>query len=236
MIRWRHPELGLVLAQQFIAAAEETGLIVPMGEWVLRTACAQNKAWQDAGLPPLAVSVNLSKRQLREDGLVEMIAKTLDETGLEARYLELELTETTVMGETQSVVERLRALKSLGILLSIDDFGTGYSKLADLKMLPLDQLKIDRSFVEHLPESNDAASITRAIVGMGHSLGLKVVAEGVETPAQAQFLASIWCGRAQGFHYSKPLPAAEFALWLASAQSMRTSTPADDAKGRNVAA
>ena len=224
LIRWRHPDEGLIPPAQFIAMAEETGMIIPIGEWVLRTACAQNKAWQDARFPPLTVSVNLSAIQLRQAGLVELVARILDETGLDARYLDLELTETMVMGKSQSVIDCLHALKALGVTLSIDDFGTGYSNLGYLRSFPLDQLKIDRSFVHDLPESSNAASIARAIVSMGHSLGLRVVAEGVETAAQAQFLASIWCEHAQGYFYSKPLPAAEFALWLVRGQSMGTKT------------
>jgi diguanylate cyclase (GGDEF)-like protein len=224
LIRWRHSELGLIPPAQFIAIAEETGLIIPIGEWVLRTACAQNKAWQNAGFPPLTVSVNLSALQLRQAGLADLVARILDETGLDARYLDLELTETMVMGKSQSVIDCLHALKALGVTLSIDDFGTGYSNLGYLKSFPLDQLKIDRSFVNDLPESSNAASIARAIVSMGHSLGLRVIAEGVETAAQAQFLAAIWCEYAQGYLYCKPLPAAEFALWLASGQSMATKT------------
>ena len=222
LVRWRHPELGLIPPAQFIAMAEETGLINPIGEWVLRNACVQNKAWQDSGLPPLTVSVNLSALQLRQAGLVDLVARILDETGLDARYLDLELTESMVMGKAQPVIDSLHALKALGVTLSIDDFGTGYSNLGYLESFPLDQLKIDRSFVSDLPESHNAASIVRAIVSMGHSLGLRVVAEGVETVAQAQFLSRIWCEHAQGYLYSKPLPAAEFALWLASGKGVRS--------------
>jgi diguanylate cyclase (GGDEF)-like protein len=218
LIRWRHPDLGLMPPIQFIPIAEETGLIIAIGEWVLRTACAQNKAWQQAGLPPLPVSVNLSALQLRQAGLVDLVAGILAETGLDACYLDLELTETMVMGRSKSAIDALHGLKALGVTLSLDDFGTGYSNLGYLKSFPLDHLKIDRSFVHDLPESSNAASIARAIVSMGHSLGLRVVAEGVETPAQARFLASIWCEHAQGYLYSKPLPAAEFARWLQDGQ------------------
>lgn len=222
LIRWRHPEEGLIAPAQFIGIAEETGLIIPIGEWVLRTACAQNKAWQDAGLPPLTVSVNLSALQLRHPGLVELVASALKETGLDPRYLDLELTETMVMGKSPFVIECLHALKALGITLSLDDFGTGYSNLGYLKSFPLDQLKVDRSFVKDLPGSTHAASIVRAIVSMGHSLGLQVIAEGVENAAQAQFLAAVRCEHAQGFLYSKPLPPAEFAQWLSIAKSARS--------------
>ena len=228
LIRWRHPELGLVPPAQFIPMAEETGLIVPIGEWVLRNACAQNKAWQDAGLRPLIVSVNLSALQLRHAGLVDLVARILNETGLDARYLDLELTETMVMGKAQPVIDCLHALKALGVTLSIDDFGTGYSNLGYLKSFPLDQLKIDGSFVKDLPDSSHAASIVRAIVSMAHSLGLRVVAEGVETAAQAQFLVSLWCEHAQGYLYSRPLPAADFARWLASGKSKGMKTADSD--------
>ena len=224
LIRWRHPEMGLIPPAQFIPMAEETGLIIPIGEWVLKTACAQNKAWQDAGLPPMTVSVNLSALHLRHAGLVDFVARALAETGLNPRYLDLELTETMVMGKAQPVIDCLHALKALGVTLSIDDFGTGYSNLGYLESFPLDQLKIDRSFVHDLPESGNAVSIVRAIVSMAHSLGLRVVAEGVETAAQAQFLVSIWCEHAQGFLYSRPLPAADFALWLASGESKKMKT------------
>jgi diguanylate cyclase (GGDEF)-like protein len=224
LLRWPHPELGLIPPARFIPIAEETGLIIPIGEWVLRSACAQNKVWQDAGLPPLTVSVNLSALQLRQSDLADLVARILAETGLDARYLDLELTESMVMGKSQSVIDCLHALKALGVSLSIDDFGTGYSNLGYLKSFPLDQLKIDRSFVNDLPESSNAASIARAIVSLGHSLGLRVIAEGVATAAQAQFLASIWCEHAQGYLYSKPLPAEEFVRWLSSGRSTGTKT------------
>lgn len=221
LVRWRHPDEGLIPPMKFIPVAEETGLIVPIGEWVLRTACAQNKAWQDAGLPPLTVSVNLSALQLHQPGLVDLVASILEETGLDARYLDLELTETMVMSRSQAVIECLHALKALGVTLSLDDFGTGYSNLGYLKSFPLDHLKVDRSFVKDLSESKNAASIVRAIVTMGHSLGLAAVAEGVETAAQAQFLAGIGCERCQGYLFSKPLPPGEFATWLAADYAAR---------------
>ncbi len=214
LLRWRHPDMGLIPPVQFIPMAEETGLIVAIGEWVLRTACLQARAWQDAGLPSLTVAVNLSALQLRQPGFVAVVSKILAETGLEPRYLDLELTESMVMGKTDFAVPTLKDLKALGVALTIDDFGTGYSNLGYLKSFPLDQIKIDRSFVADLPDSNDAASIARAIVSMGHSLGLRVIPEGVETFAQARFLARIGCEHAQGFLYAKPLPAEEFAAWV----------------------
>ncbi|MEO8135019.1 MAG: PAS domain S-box protein, partial [Betaproteobacteria bacterium] len=219
LIRWRHPELGQVSPVDFIPLAEETGLIVPIGEWVLRTACAQKKAWGDAGLPAMTVAVNLSALQLRQPGFVGLVARILDETGLDPRGLNLEITESMVMGRTDSMIGCLNELRALGITLSMDDFGTGYSNLGYLMHLPLDVLKIDRSFVRDLPTHQGAMSIARAIVSMGRSLGMRVVAEGVETMAQADFLESIWCEHAQGFMYCKPLPAAELAAWIEGHQS-----------------
>ena len=224
LLRWRHPDIGLIPPVQFIPMAEETGLIVAIGEWVLRTACLQSRAWQDAGLPPLTVAVNLSALQLRQAGFVGVVSKILEDTGLDPRFLDLELTESMVMSKTDIAVPMLRDLKALGIALTIDDFGTGYSNLGYLKSFPLDQIKIDRSFVQDLPNSNDAASIARAIVSMGHSLGLRVIPEGVETFAQARFLARIGCERAQGFLYGRPLPPAEFAAWVMARHANSTST------------
>ena len=214
LIRWNHPQMGMIPPVKFIPVAEEAGLIVPIGEWVLRTACAQNKAWQDAGLPALPVSVNLSAIQLKQAGFVAMVSNALEETGLDPRYLDLELTESMVMGKTDSVISRLEELKAIGIALSMDDFGTGYSNLGYLKSFPLDELKIDQSFVRDLPSNKDAGAIAGAIVSMGRSLGLRIVAEGVETAAQAAFLSGTDCEHAQGYLYSKPLPAAQFAEWL----------------------
>ena len=224
LLRWRHPDMGLIPPVQFIPMAEETGLIVAIGEWVLRTACLQLKAWQEAGLPLLTLAVNLSALQLRQADFVAVVSRILEETGLEPRYLDLEITESMVMGKTEFAVPTLKDLKKLGIALTIDDFGTGYSNLGYLKSFPLDQIKIDRSFVQDLPDSNDAASIARAIVSMGHSLGLRVIPEGVETFAQARFLARIGCEHAQGFLYCKPLPAEEFAAWVKVRAAVITST------------
>ena len=214
LIRWRHPQMGIIPPVKFIPVAEEAGLIVPLGEWVMKTACLQNKAWQDAGLPALPVSVNLSGIQLKQAGFVAMVARLLRESELEPRYLDLELTESMVMNKAESVISSLGELKALGVALSMDDFGTGYSNLGYLVSFPLDELKIDRSFVRDLPSNKDAAAIACAIVSMGRSLGLRIIAEGVETSAQAEFLSSIDCEHAQGYLYSKPLPAAEFEAWL----------------------
>ena len=210
LLRWNHPELGLVPPLDFIPLAEETGLIIPIGEWVLRTACTQARAWQDAGLPPLRLSVNLSARQFQKD-LVSLVALVLEDTGLEAKYLELELTESVVMQNPEKGITTLAALDRMGVRLSIDDFGTGYSSLSYLKRFPIDTLKVDRSFVRDIPDDTDDMLITTSIIGLAHSLGIQVVAEGVETSAQLSFLTAQQCDAMQGYYFSKPLPAAAFA-------------------------
>jgi diguanylate cyclase (GGDEF)-like protein/PAS domain S-box-containing protein len=214
LLRWRHPERGLVPPNEFIGLAEETGLIVPIGAWVLRTACMQNMAWQGAGLGELRIAVNLSARQFSQKNLTSMIASVLQETGLPPHCLDLELTESLVMTDVEHAIGVLNDLRMLGVQLSIDDFGTGYSSLSYLKRFPIDVLKIDQSFVRAIaPNSNDAA-ISDAIVSMAHSLGIKVIAEGVETEAECEFLSRNMCDEIQGFLFSKPLPAEEVeALW-----------------------
>jgi EAL domain-containing protein (putative c-di-GMP-specific phosphodiesterase class I) len=214
LVRWRHPVRGLVQPDQFIALAEETGLIVPIGEWVLRTACAQNKAWQQAGLPHLCVAVNLSARQFMRDSLLQDVARVLAETGLTSSLLELEITESMVMRNPAHAVALLDSLKAMGVHLSIDDFGTGYSSLSYLKRFPIDNLKIDRSFIQDLPSDGEDAAITRAIIAMAHSLRLTVIAEGVETEKQRKFLHQHGCNEMQGFLFSKPLSAEEFLALL----------------------
>src|SRR5882757_649772 len=207
LLRWRIPNRGTIMPQRFIALAEETGLIVPIGKWVLQTACAQNKAWQDEGLPPIVVSVNVSARQFRQESIVQTVAEVLRDTGLEARYLELELTESMVMHDAPQLVAMLDELKQLGVQIAVDDFGTGYSSLSYLKRFPVDRLKIDRSFVEHIASDADDATIVRTIIALGHNLGLKVVAEGVESDEQLRFLRSNLCDEAQGFLISRPVSA-----------------------------
>ncbi|SNT20885.1 PAS domain S-box-containing protein/diguanylate cyclase (GGDEF) domain-containing protein [Noviherbaspirillum humi] len=211
LIRWNHPEMGMVPPTRFIPMAEEIGLIVPIGDWVLNTACEQNRAWQDEGLPPISVSVNLSARQFNQDDLVESVAGTLDRVGLASRHLELELTESIVMNSAEVFVSKLQELESLGVRLSIDDFGTGYSSLSYLKRFPLHHLKIDQSFVRDIATDADDAAITSTVIELGHSLNLKVIAEGVETEEQVAFLRDHHCDEMQGYFFSKPLPAHEFA-------------------------
>jgi diguanylate cyclase (GGDEF)-like protein/PAS domain S-box-containing protein len=207
LLRWRIPQRGTIAPLRFITLAEETGLIVPIGKWVLQTACAQNKAWQDAGLPPIVVSVNVSPRQFRHESLVQTVAEALASTGLEPRHLELELTESMVMHDAPQLVAMLDELKELGVKIAVDDFGTGYSSLSYLKRFPVDRLKVDRSFVEHMTTEADDATIVRAIISLGHNLGLKVVAEGVETAQQARALRAYQCDEAQGFLFARAVSA-----------------------------
>lgn len=216
LIRWHHPDLGLVLPAQFIPLAEETGLILPIGEWVLRAAATQGKAWQQAGLPPLFMAANVSARQFRQTDFAGKVGQILQDTGFDPCWLELELTETTLMKHSEESVESLSKLKAMGIRIAIDDFGTGYSSLGYLKRLPVDILKIDRSFVSDVTVSLDDAAIVEAIIAMARSLGLHVVAEGVETAEQAKFLKAHKCEEMQGYYFSKPLPVDQLLLILAN--------------------
>ena len=207
LVRWQHPERGLVPPSQFIPLAEETGQINAIGEWVLQTACAQNRAWQEAGLPPIRVAVNLSARQFQQQNLVQSVDRVLAETGLEAQYLEVEITETIAMQDVKVTILVLEKLQAMGVYISIDDFGTGYSSLATLKQFPLNTLKIDQAFVKDLTTDAKDAALIRAIVALGHGLDLTVIAEGVETAEQQEFLRSVGCNAMQGYWFSKPLPA-----------------------------
>jgi len=214
LIRWQNPELGLIGPDQFIHVAEDIGLIIPIGEWVLREACRQVRAWQDSGLPPLMVAVNVSPVQFRQAGFVETVAGVLASTELEARFLELELTERTVMHDAEQTLGTLRTLNRMGVELALDDFGTGYSSLAYLKRFPVGKLKIDRSFVRDLEGNSDDRAIASTILSMGHSLRLKVLAEGVETAEQYAILRDMGCELVQGYHFSRPLPADQFVAFL----------------------
>ncbi|MBC7964132.1 MAG: EAL domain-containing protein, partial [Steroidobacteraceae bacterium] len=214
LVRWQHPEMGMVPPANFIPLAEETGLIETIGEWVLKTACAQNKAWQDAGLAPLTVAVNLSVRQFRQQNIAGLIGQLLLETGLDPRYLELEITESMVMQDVERVTAILKELKDMGISLAMDDFGTGYSSLGYLKRFPFDKLKIDQSFVRDITSDPDNAAIATAVIAMAHSLHLKVIAEGVETEGQLNYLRSHGCDEMQGYYFSRPVPALEFEQLL----------------------
>jgi diguanylate cyclase (GGDEF)-like protein/PAS domain S-box-containing protein len=211
LVRWQHPERGLVMPGQFIGLAEESGLIVPLGESVLRAACAQNKAWQDAGLPPISVAVNMSARQFAAQDVVKLAATILADTGLEPGYLELELTESAVMGDAEAFIRATNELKGLSISLSIDDFGTGFSSLAYLKRFSIDRLKIDQSFVRDITHDPNSAAIALAVISLAHSLKLSAIAEGVETEGQLAFLRRHDCDEMQGYYFSRPLPAEDFA-------------------------
>ena len=219
LVRWQHPELGLLEPAHFVPLAEETGLIMSIGEWVLRTACAQAQAWIADGLPPIAVAVNVSARQFSREDLAASIMHTLRETALDPRLLELELTESTVMHNAERATEVLQQLSALGVRVAIDDFGTGYSSLSYLKRFPIDSVKIDRSFVLDVPGDKDDAAITLAVIAMAHSLRLRVTAEGVETPEQYAFLEENRCDEMQGHYFSKPVDAATLARLLAGRYS-----------------
>src|SRR5687768_16629043 len=223
LVRWMHPEWGLVRPARFIPLAEETGLIVPIGEFVLREACRQARAWLDEGLDPGLVSVNLSARQFGYEGLVRQVSRVLEETQLDARHLEMELTESTVMHNVEVAIATLQGLKSLGISLSVDDFGTGYSSLAYLRNLPIDKLKIDRSFVRDIGAGTGANEgvLAQALISLGHNLHLQVVAEGVETDAQVRFLRKHQCDEGQGFFYGEPVEPARHAALLSRAATRK---------------
>jgi EAL domain-containing protein (putative c-di-GMP-specific phosphodiesterase class I) len=207
LVRWQHPQLGLIAPGEFIPLAEDTGLIVPLGEWVMRTACLQNKEWQALGFAPIQMAVNICARQFHDQDLAQTVIRILDETRLSPDHLELELTESSIMQNAEFASGVLSLLKGMGIKISIDDFGTGFSSLASLKRLPIDALKVDKSFVSDVTTDPDAAALVMAIITLAHNLRLKVIAEGVETEEQLRFLHLLRCDEIQGFLFSKPLPA-----------------------------
>ena len=214
LARWNHPRIGMIQPIEFIPLAEETGLIIPLGERILHQVCHQLAAWQRNGLPSIQVAINISARQFRQDNLTDLLRRKLAETGLEGNTLEFELTESMVMHDVENAIVMLRELKQLGVALALDDFGTGYSSLAYLKRFPIDALKIDRSFVRDIDTESDDAAIAHAVIAMAHSLGLRVIAEGVENAAQLNLLREYGCDDFQGFLFSRPVPAEEFALLL----------------------
>ncbi|HEY9729177.1 MAG TPA: bifunctional diguanylate cyclase/phosphodiesterase, partial [Chroococcales cyanobacterium] len=214
LLRWLHPERGLVSPTKFIPIAEETGLIIPIGEWVLQTACKQTKLWQNSGFASLQVSVNLSSRQFSQIDLRKQLVQILMETGLDPKYIEVELTESMLVQNTEVAIRRLNALKSLGVKIAIDDFGTGYSSLSYLQQFPFDILKIDRCFIQDITNNPHNAAITKAIIEMAKSLNLKLIAEGVETPEELSFICRQDCDAMQGYLFSRPLPTPEFSQLL----------------------
>lgn len=214
LVRWRHPTRGLISPSQFIPVAEETGLIIPLGEWILRTACAQAASWQAAGMPPIRVAVNLSARQFQDQQLPSLIECILQDTTLDPRCLELELTESLLADDVEAANRVLKMLKEIGVKLSLDDFGTGYSSMAQLKHFPLDILKIDRSFVSDIGSDHSGGTIVRTIIKLAHSLDLIALAEGVETPEQRAFLQAHGCDTMQGYLIGRPLPAKQFEEWI----------------------
>ena len=217
LLRWKHPHKGFISPTAFIPVAEETGLITSIGEWVINEACKQGALWANQGYLPVAISVNLSAKQLREERLNDIIARILHETGMNPKYLGMELTESAIIIEPERALARLQSIKSLGIKLSMDDFGTGYSSLSYLKKFPLDTLKIDQSFIHDLVTNNEDASLVKAIISMAHSLGMDVIAEGVENQDQMEFLRLNDCDIIQGYLFSRPLPASELAKFLPKA-------------------
>ncbi|WAR46363.1 EAL domain-containing protein [Methylomonas rapida] len=221
LVRWAHPELGLLQPAQFIPLAEDTGLIVPIGEWVIKTACSQVRAWQDAGLSSLRLAVNLSAAHFRDPGFVAIVKRILLETQLDPSFLQLEVTENLLIQDTERTMTTLKALKDIGIQLALDDFGTGYSCLGYLKHLPVNTLKIDRSFVNNVTTHPEDAALAKAIIAMAQSLRLRVSVEGVETEGQLAFFADQHCEEIQGYHFSRPLPEEECAKFLQQSRPPR---------------
>ena len=210
LARWNHPEKGLLLPQDFIPSAEETGFISVLDEWVLRTVSSQLSSWQNARLPRVCAAVNLSARQFQDPALADMVSRIINETGIPAHSLNLEISETTAMDNVERTAVRLRELTAIGVRISIDQFGTGYSSLNHIKRLPIERLKIDKSFIRHIPDDPDDRTIIRALTAFGHNMRLKVAAEGVETEDQLTFLRRTGCDEIQGYLFGKPAPAEEF--------------------------
>ncbi|MBW2186749.1 MAG: EAL domain-containing protein [Deltaproteobacteria bacterium] len=210
LLRWDNPELGRISPVRFIPLAEELGCIAPIGEWVLQQVCTQGKAWLDAGQQPITLAVNLSPLQFYQANIVETVQSILTKTGYPAQWLELEVTESALMHKEKETIERLHQLHDLGIRLALDDFGTGYSSLSYLKYFPLDQLKIDKSFVDDLPHGVNDCKMVTAIIQMGRGLGFNLLAEGVENEEQLLCLKELGCDQYQGYHFSQPVPAADF--------------------------
>jgi diguanylate cyclase (GGDEF)-like protein len=224
LIRWESPEVGMVSPAKFIPLAEETGLIMQIGEWALRQACKTNKSWQDQGYKPISMAVNLSPKQFRHQNIAELVKTVLSETKLAPEYLELEITETAVMDNVEAAIHRLNDIQQMGVKITIDDFGTGYTSISYLKQFPVSVLKIDQSFIKGVPDNQNDAAITTAVIALAHSLNMKVVAEGVETPEQLQYLADHDCDMVQGYYLSRPLPEPKILLQLTKVDSPSMET------------
>lgn len=215
LIRWQHPTKGLLLPMEFISVAEESGLIVRIGEWVLRTACQQTKLWQEMGIPLLRIAVNISARQFKQKDFVELVMQIVKEANLKPQFLELELTENmTFPDDDEKMINAIRRLKKLGVLIALDDFGTGYSSISHLRKIPIDRIKIDKMYIQHIHSKAEDAAIVRAIIVLGQSLNLDVMAEGVETLEQLALLSSQECKEIQGFYFSEPLSSEEVEKFL----------------------
>jgi diguanylate cyclase (GGDEF)-like protein/PAS domain S-box-containing protein len=224
LVRWEHPVLGMISPARFIPIAEESGLIVPIGEWIIRTACMQAQIWQSLNLPGISIAINLSARQFLQPNIVDFIRRSIETVGISPQLLEFELTESMAMGNPEKSISIMRQFRDLGVSLSVDDFGTGYSNLSHLKRFPLDKLKIDQSFVRDITQGSEALAIVHAIIAMAHSLHLTVVAEGVETEEQLSLLAQHGCDEIQGYYFSRPLPAAACTEFISSAPSLQSQS------------
>ena len=214
LIRWQHPARGLLLPGEFIPLAETSGLIVPIGEWVLKTACAQNKIWRDKGLPAVRMAVNVSGLQIQQENFIDIVANLLQENAIHPSFLEIELTENIILNNETTIVPQIHKLKSLGVSIALDDFGTGYSSISHLKKIPVDRIKIDKSFVQRIIEDESDATIVRAIITLAEGLNLQVLAEGVETLKQLQALLALECKEVQGFYFSEALTAIDVEVIL----------------------
>lgn len=221
LIRWDNPEVGLITPSEFIPLAEETGLILKIGEWALREACQTNQAWQTQGYEPITVAVNLSAKQFQHPNIAELVKNILAESGMDPKYLELEITETAVMEDVDAAITKLNDIQKMGVRISIDDFGTGYTSISYLKKFPINTLKIDQSFIKDIPGDANNTAITSAVIALAHTLGMKVVAEGVETAEQLQYLADNACDIVQGYYLSRPLPEQKIVLQLVRKETTR---------------